>query len=1116
MAKGGSLPLKELPALDGSLDLRESVIAQDGMSGEQLAGLAKLIEQASGAPADVREVGADQVESVLREKHVIVPGCLNNSAVVEYFYFREMAFHDRVNPGPGEFIVRSMAAPTGARNVLFLGASDDAGQQAACEWLAEQIAEHGPGLPHLHHVHRLKPWPPTDESECALASALAPMDEHGRFMLNEFSHAALLYLYSADPDDGRRLRETALEMVRAGEAPPDSRRPSIKRADHYKAHRMVLYWQLLEHLPLFSEQDRVEIVNALLGHYYCYESAECLAECEKDLGAPGNRHLMTRALDTFVEADYFRRRLPELDDWDSVIRQIKRYFEPIWSSSKGGGLIEGYGSYLSVAMEAALLMGRAEVLRQEPIGLWCERLIALCTNMGVMAPAQQTGSETYPIHALAIAAYMLGDGRFEYVRRMRARARRLGVTDRHGFTASRLFPSVEPVVPEEHTGMKVLPLEESYRRLYAPQVDPQRGFDTLSARSGFDFEDEYFLVQGLRCGYKYSPIVGALTGYQRFGYHMIRDTVNGIVPRLAQIRSANVLGIMRDGEGVDEPPGAEMLSCENSGDAWQAVLVVRDYNGADWYRTLHWLPGRFLLIRDTVTATRPGEYRISNYWNVNGVPAASGRVRTYRFERGDCPPAFLHLEVVGHARGKANPIELPSPAGLWPAGSLDVEQLCEVPDNSRPDNLELSTTVTLQPGSCWTGYTLIHATQPGEVPAHTIDTFDARGATVSGRAISLEVVPGEAIAAAPAGDTERTEGALGDYRPASARSYDVPGPVDHLAVDECLCVACGSELSIFNEKLSGISVEMPAPVSALSVGAGRVCAATSQGGLTVFDLSGQELWRRKLPILDEVRPYYWWVWQTPLATALHVGPLGPEPRPMIVAGSASSSLIAFDLSGEQLWHVLSGWGSVRVLQTVDWDAANGRCLLVARAGFSCSGRVDIVNYKGETLAMFEAVGQDEGIRRGVVGWDICDAPFVQVLEDGSRRTLILCRSGSFCNLAAYNLTDKEPLWCTDVGRYATGFASGGESGLLAVGTEQELIVVYDTQGHKQWHRWLDRPISGLAALGEGRWLVGQSDRVFCLDAGGRPFASAPGRFIAARDKSLFIQNDLALEEWHVG
>jgi len=1107
------MSLDRLPALDPAIDLREALIVENGLTSDALAKLTDVVRRVTGGAPATTPLTPDRIAETLTTRHLIVPGCLNTSPIVEHFYFREQAFHDRLHPGPGGLVIRTLVAPTAARNVLFLGASDPAGQVAAIERLAQLIDRHGPVLPALHETQRTTVRPDRDPDQYPLAWLFEPLDgDRHRFTVNRFSQAALRYLYTADQDDGQRLIEIAQEMSRRDE-PTDLRLGTIRQSDHYFSHRMVVYWQLVEPLPLFAEPLRQAVVEALFDHHHSSESAASLDRFRQQIGLPPDRHVMLTALNAWVEAEYFSRRLPDRGDWRTVIDVVTRYFESIWQMSKGGsGLIEGYASYLTVALEAALLMGRPDVIRQPPLRTWCQRLFGVIGNMGVMMPSQQTDPHRWASDALKIAAYFFDDGRFEYLCRTRVRAARLGVITDSDWPPSRLFPGPDPVLPAEYRDLKVMPLDEVFRKHYAPHADPDRAFDMIVGRGGFNFDDEYFIVQSVRSGFKYTPNVGALTGYQRHGYQLLADLSNGICPVHGQIRNVNTLGVIRDGAGCPVPTAAEIVDDRTLDGDRQITLRLPDYNGTDWYRTLHWRRGQFLLVRDLLHAKQAGQFRVTNYWNLTGAPVAAGFAAIFRHNGFNRDTVFFHAQCAGHDRAVPQFLQSIEPKGLWPSGAMSSLSPLGLPEGeARPCCLELDSLVSLAEGQMWSACTLFHATVENAVPQYRLQSASPDEARVNGETIRFAATPpnqgpGTTFAAAAEHGSS--------YRPHVAQTYPVAQPPDLLAWSSpILATATRDTIRVFaDDRDQPSDIHLDSNVTALAVCDRSVAIAAADGTIALFDADGRRQWQRHLTILDQIKPYSWWVWQTPLATSLHLGPVGPDGETLLVAGSASCAIEAWDLRGELRWRQHFGWGSVALIQPAPDHPRAARGLLVGLRGLSCRGDADLIDSSGKTVATFQKAHPDETVRAGAEGWDITDAVFAEPFELEGRRCLLVGRSGAFCHATAYDYADQTPLWTTDFGRYITGCAIHQPSQQIAVGTEQGLLAACDCAGRRTWFHWLPAPVTAVAADRDG-WLVGCDRQVIHVDAQGRCSAPLEKQLLLAAGNAAFVQTPRGLERW---
>ena len=311
--------------------------------------------------------------------NVIAFGCLADNPFIERLYLRFRTLVDRWYPGVGGVVLQSIhPAGDSTPNVLVAGGSNAAGVAAAAQRLADRIAlagtsdlgwvlevqlgsEHRPlpedRMDQLGGSASPVPTPSTGPPPRDVRSAYAggsvrdhllrlgmygPNVDNSHFCRS--SQFALRYLYTGDPEDGARYRETFLDEIRLG---------VTRSLYHYKSVRMFQLWELLAPSPVFGDGDRARIDDAIRD-YLLHGTGVAAIDKIKGQSTPTgifDRHTACDALNLWIGADYFLRLTGD-GRWAEYRGVADEYFrQQAGTDVPYTGLTEGYFSYLEVILE---------------------------------------------------------------------------------------------------------------------------------------------------------------------------------------------------------------------------------------------------------------------------------------------------------------------------------------------------------------------------------------------------------------------------------------------------------------------------------------------------------------------------------------------------------------------------------------------------------------------------------------------------------------------------------------------------------------------------------------------------------------------------------------------
>lgn len=544
-----------------------------------------------------------QVDLETAGRDLLVLGNLVDSPASEYLYLRSYTSEDRYYPGAGGYVLRPLVNPLGnGRNLLVVGASDEAGLKAAVAELVELLKPDlnvpltiklGEGYRGL----RTYPW-----------GGSGPRRE---------LEPAMQYLVLGDREAAKRYHDEMLKLWLVSDDNLFNRDNQL----HLFYESTTLSWDLMYASEAFTDAERLQLTNQLLkvlrsdqGYGYAGLRAGRLSRENHATRAAtgfyyGWRHFRKYYPETLsYELDLWRERLKGF--WTSCFESSRSYEDSLSQHALGGSLV----GYLDIGFqEPEWSKEFFESGRARQMG---ERCLAIVNNLGQTVLLGDTGGSDYPASPFAMLAWKLQDGRYKFMLEHRGG---LGCsTDEpvRGFV-----DDLPPAMPTDHVGLKVIPADRVYFDTALHQkegVEFDRAFDKLTFRSGFGRADEYLLLDGVAGGSHSYDDANSIGEYAANGRRWLCeiDIFNG--PTMA---FHNAVTVARDGLGAPAPPQAAELVRQATGDGYvyTATRLPR-HHGVDWTRHLLWLPNRYLAALDELTAYEPGNYSFVLGWRSLGSP----------------------------------------------------------------------------------------------------------------------------------------------------------------------------------------------------------------------------------------------------------------------------------------------------------------------------------------------------------------------------------------------------------------------------------------------------------------------------------------------------------------
>ncbi len=517
LAMRATKPLREVRTLN-----RETTLVSDGRATGAILipddpayaplgrRIASRIKKLTGANLPVVTKLADVPEGA----QIVAVGSMMKNELVGRLHFNRYVEIDALSPGPGGYIVWTVAEPYGLakkQNVIVVGGSDLTGEKAAVDDFCGMLTAEGNTirLPLLHKVFPKKTIP-EDERE-------VPRNSWGfKWDRNRFSGFAKWYL-------SRWLETGDLEVARL------ARDEIIKVADAYLenpyfqtqwcSYEVGWAWDAMEEVPVFSDADRLKISNILLGYMHMRTQAGTSgwSRMEPRLAKDGPtwNHQAKGLVGAYTTARYFNRYYGD-QDW-----RYRNYLATaancFGEQAKYSKPQENSANYWLITMRFSLAYYLGEwdktFFANDAMRRYAEYFAMICDNKGGISGFGDAyycytgwkGGVGTKDWAVPLGFWWYKDGRMLW-------------WTKHVLADYKnpYHQDVEPVEWKELVGVKKIPLEEG---VYVPagtsarwsagsgkgaetagKVSFAESFDKITFRENWDYEGQYMSLEGITRG----------------------------------------------------------------------------------------------------------------------------------------------------------------------------------------------------------------------------------------------------------------------------------------------------------------------------------------------------------------------------------------------------------------------------------------------------------------------------------------------------------------------------------------------------------------------------------------------------------------------------------------
>ena len=603
----------EIPLVEGGRPSAAIVAPASGIYHAAAAAIQRAIETRANVRLPI--VADDSAEAAVPlAGHRIVLGNRSTSRTISALYDLYYCLVDLKYPGVEGYVLRSVHNPFGnGKSVVIVGGSDAAGVSDGAAALAEILSKapvaEGEMSIGWTMVTRLGKGvtPPAAIEDFEVWEASKGYGSSGYFGWTSISKRMAMYYMTGDALSAREVIRLALPDKRAireieeidGERIENKHDP-LAGLYHYNAHIAILFWDLIEESPLFTDEERLKVTNAF-ARQLNHRKGEGIYRLTRAPAGGGSRHGQWAAISLYCLGRYFNKDYPH-PVWEHSIRSAQLAFEPLhrhaWIAGENDNLY-WYNTGIAPVLTYMVLSGDRKPLESGVLGELLRGLEVL-----VSGRVPDWALNYAALDFLNKAAYLTSDGRWISYRE------RTGV-DTGVFRLGQSFwpdEALQPKPPEDLAG------KWSISRLSKPAWDARRSgipfdesFYVGSYRSAADESGDYILLDGFN-------------GASRNPYHAFDILELRIGGRTILQGYHNQ--VLSSADGMVEPAVAMDAALRYSGVVGQTAVAVGEVPKAafcNWRRTLCQRTGQYALIVDDLRfRTRSRNMKVTTTWQSAG------------------------------------------------------------------------------------------------------------------------------------------------------------------------------------------------------------------------------------------------------------------------------------------------------------------------------------------------------------------------------------------------------------------------------------------------------------------------------------------------------------------
>jgi hypothetical protein len=564
--------------------------------------------------------------------NLVVLGNRSTSKTMSALYDLYYCLADLKYPGPEGYVLRTVHNPFGDGNsVVIVGGSDAVGVTAGAQTFATILAA-APGAKGQLSLG----WTmatklgngvkvPTDIKEFETWEASKGYGSSGYFGWCSISKRMAMYYMTGDELSAREVVRLSFPDAQAlkdieeidGERIENKHDP-LAGFYHYNAHMAILFWDLIEESPVFTDEERLKITNAF-ARQLNHRKDEGVYGLTQPPAVVSSRHGQWSAISLYCLGRYFNKSYPN-PVWAQCVRGGELAFHSLhqhaWISGESDNLF-WYNTGIAPVFTYLTLTGDRKPLENGVV-----RELLGGQEMLVSGRVPDWALNSADMGFLNKAAYLTGDGRWLTYRE------RTGVDTGLFRLGQSFWPDgkLQPKMPTDLVGKwSVLRLPKPAWDSRASGLPLDQSFYFGSYRSTSDATGDFVLLDGFN-------------GASRNPYHtfdVLELRLNG-----QTVLQGYHNQVLTSADGMVEPAvamDAGLLHSDVVGPMAVAVGEVPTAAYSNWRRTLAQRTGRYALIVDDLTfRTDSRNTKVKTTWQVTGG-AWDGKAQAVRIAAAGSP-----------------------------------------------------------------------------------------------------------------------------------------------------------------------------------------------------------------------------------------------------------------------------------------------------------------------------------------------------------------------------------------------------------------------------------------------------------------------------------------------
>jgi hypothetical protein len=378
----------------------------------------------------------------------------------------------------------------------------------------------------------------------------------------------------AFPDEQARQEIAKIDGERI-----ENKKEPLSGPYHYNAHMMILFWDLIEESPVFSDEERLRVTNAF-SKQLDHRKGEGIYGRTKPPSGVGSRHGQWSAISLYCLGRYFQKDYPN-PIWQHCIESAKLHFKPLhkhaWVSGESDNLF-WYNTGIAPVFTYLLLTGD-----RTPVENGVLKMLLRGQEILISGRRPDWALHSASVGYLHKAAYLMQDGRNVHYRR------RTGV-DMNVFRLGQSFWPEKYLTPQPPKDLvdkwSINYLPEPMWKSRNSGLEHRESFLFGSFRSATDASGDFILIDGFNGASRNPYHTFAIIELRINGHTLLKGYRNQLLTRADGLVEPRI------------PMDAALKYHKVVGNMATVVSQVPNAAYCNWQRTLLHRIGHYALIVD--------------------------------------------------------------------------------------------------------------------------------------------------------------------------------------------------------------------------------------------------------------------------------------------------------------------------------------------------------------------------------------------------------------------------------------------------------------------------------------------------------------------------------------